>query len=571
MLNSDVSTTSSRESNLNYYTHAFSIDDKTARLLLRGERLQEKGQLHQALVYFDHVLAICPSCTEAAINKDMIERIIASSEQSHTNPTFLESHEKLTPCRILDSHEVAPCANDAGNLDAVPGVSSDDSLDVRDGQEFPATDVADQTVTTSVHNENEPCVVDEEWLEEFRAHLDNTYGETLTNLQGAGQVVPLCSACGRYQPRLPTGQRCIDDGIAYQPASSDQLLCHGCNRHVPESSFSGSGELLFASLFAEFENDAFHEGTDASNGPDAFHEDTDASDGSADTTSKLPDHMSQWPSQTEIVFQDFFVATILQTPADDCRSFAPANFKECLRVWLHGDFGEMYIVPHEFGDVRLPRPDPHDEELFDRDRHCWEADKRGINKILHEIEVKKDMFTPSERDDFIAKVADESASIRHDDFNDLINRMVKFGGPFDSDRDAATAGAIWADPLARASLLQWGSESISLQVLAHVAMASSNRRAVAHDDGVCRILRTAFASYDDRLKWAASTLVLYLICHREKQGPNERTALTTLTIDQDNIRHLLSEMPFLRANLKRINRPDAEHAASIIAPFTVFP
>merc|ERR1712217_895160 len=41
-------------------------------MMVRGERLQEKGQVEQALVYFQEVLRQYPNCDEAKINLNMI-------------------------------------------------------------------------------------------------------------------------------------------------------------------------------------------------------------------------------------------------------------------------------------------------------------------------------------------------------------------------------------------------------------------------------------------------------------------------------------------------------------------
>eukprot|EP00419_Tripos_fusus_P064802 CAMPEP_0172930184 /NCGR_PEP_ID=MMETSP1075-20121228/218861_1 /TAXON_ID=2916 /ORGANISM="Ceratium fusus, Strain PA161109" /LENGTH=256 /DNA_ID=CAMNT_0013791493 /DNA_START=99 /DNA_END=870 /DNA_ORIENTATION=- len=52
----------------------------TAKLLLRGERLQEKGQLDQARFYFEEVLLKIPACTEAEMNLDMIKRALGQRD-----------------------------------------------------------------------------------------------------------------------------------------------------------------------------------------------------------------------------------------------------------------------------------------------------------------------------------------------------------------------------------------------------------------------------------------------------------------------------------------------------------
>ena len=54
-----------------------SLDRRTAAMMYRAERLQEKGQLQQALRYFDRVLGSHPTCEEAAVNARMIREQLA--------------------------------------------------------------------------------------------------------------------------------------------------------------------------------------------------------------------------------------------------------------------------------------------------------------------------------------------------------------------------------------------------------------------------------------------------------------------------------------------------------------
>jgi hypothetical protein len=49
-------------------TNVLGLDEGTAALLVRAERLQEKGQLRQALKYYEVVLLACPECPEAVVN-----------------------------------------------------------------------------------------------------------------------------------------------------------------------------------------------------------------------------------------------------------------------------------------------------------------------------------------------------------------------------------------------------------------------------------------------------------------------------------------------------------------------
>jgi hypothetical protein len=57
-------------------TNVLGLDGGTAALLVRAERLQEKGQLRQALKYYEVVLSACPECPEAVV------RMPASQETS---------------------------------------------------------------------------------------------------------------------------------------------------------------------------------------------------------------------------------------------------------------------------------------------------------------------------------------------------------------------------------------------------------------------------------------------------------------------------------------------------------
>jgi len=72
---SQLSDSSTRSENIKHFTETYGIDDATAQLLYRAEKLQEKGQLDQALVYFKEVLQSHPHVNEARMNVDMIRRM----------------------------------------------------------------------------------------------------------------------------------------------------------------------------------------------------------------------------------------------------------------------------------------------------------------------------------------------------------------------------------------------------------------------------------------------------------------------------------------------------------------
>lgn len=74
---SQQTTASSRAEQMSYLMRELGLDRASARLLYRAERLQEKGQLEQALRYFAQVLATRPDCEEAAVNSRMIREMLA--------------------------------------------------------------------------------------------------------------------------------------------------------------------------------------------------------------------------------------------------------------------------------------------------------------------------------------------------------------------------------------------------------------------------------------------------------------------------------------------------------------
>ncbi|CAJ1458320.1 unnamed protein product [Effrenium voratum] len=73
---SNLSSASSRSEHMAYLMNDLSLDRATASLMYRAERLQEKGQLQQALKYFERVLAT-QHCEEAAVNARMIREQLA--------------------------------------------------------------------------------------------------------------------------------------------------------------------------------------------------------------------------------------------------------------------------------------------------------------------------------------------------------------------------------------------------------------------------------------------------------------------------------------------------------------
>eukprot|EP00930_Biecheleria_cincta_P007252 TRINITY_DN108447_c0_g1_i1.p1 TRINITY_DN108447_c0_g1~~TRINITY_DN108447_c0_g1_i1.p1 ORF type:complete len:196 (+),score=37.19 TRINITY_DN108447_c0_g1_i1:59-646(+) len=69
-----VSSCSSRADDIEYFRQELSLDLARAQLLRRAEKLQEKGQVQQALQYYREVLTAYPNCREAQMNVEMIKR-----------------------------------------------------------------------------------------------------------------------------------------------------------------------------------------------------------------------------------------------------------------------------------------------------------------------------------------------------------------------------------------------------------------------------------------------------------------------------------------------------------------
>jgi len=61
---------------MNYFMNELGLDRTTAVLMQRAERLQERGQLSQALWYFQEVLLQRPNCQEAAVNIRMVNSML---------------------------------------------------------------------------------------------------------------------------------------------------------------------------------------------------------------------------------------------------------------------------------------------------------------------------------------------------------------------------------------------------------------------------------------------------------------------------------------------------------------
>mmetsp|Transcript_129260 Transcript_129260/g.326280 ORF Transcript_129260/g.326280 Transcript_129260/m.326280 type:complete len:401 (+) Transcript_129260:31-1233(+) len=72
-VSSVTSCTTQRSEKCEYFIQEYSMGTMYAKMVVRGERLQEQGQLTQALRLFDKVLMKHPECCEAKFNKEIIE------------------------------------------------------------------------------------------------------------------------------------------------------------------------------------------------------------------------------------------------------------------------------------------------------------------------------------------------------------------------------------------------------------------------------------------------------------------------------------------------------------------
>jgi hypothetical protein len=99
---STLSESSSRTEHMAFWTNVMGMDPASAALLYRAERLQEKGQVRQAIKYYESVLLKSPECTEAIGNirilKELVteedkETIQSSKTQQHSLPTVPEKSE----------------------------------------------------------------------------------------------------------------------------------------------------------------------------------------------------------------------------------------------------------------------------------------------------------------------------------------------------------------------------------------------------------------------------------------------------------------------------------------------
>ena len=68
-----ISSTSSRADHLAYFEQDLHLSPTSARRMYKAQRLQEKGQLLQAMICYDRVVKAHPDCTEAKDNYEILQ------------------------------------------------------------------------------------------------------------------------------------------------------------------------------------------------------------------------------------------------------------------------------------------------------------------------------------------------------------------------------------------------------------------------------------------------------------------------------------------------------------------
>lgn len=77
---SEISTASTRRDQMQYLMEELRLDRTSASIMYKAERLQERGQLRQALFYYNKVLEARPRCQEAAENARMTEQMLRNQQ-----------------------------------------------------------------------------------------------------------------------------------------------------------------------------------------------------------------------------------------------------------------------------------------------------------------------------------------------------------------------------------------------------------------------------------------------------------------------------------------------------------
>ena len=102
---SDLSDDSSRSEQMAYLTNELKIDKVSAAMLYKAERLQDKGQLKQALKYYERVLMKYPGCDEAATNLEIVNELLEDQQKESENLRRLPTiTEQPSPPVITEMH-----------------------------------------------------------------------------------------------------------------------------------------------------------------------------------------------------------------------------------------------------------------------------------------------------------------------------------------------------------------------------------------------------------------------------------------------------------------------------------
>mmetsp|Transcript_113725 Transcript_113725/g.226341 ORF Transcript_113725/g.226341 Transcript_113725/m.226341 type:complete len:144 (+) Transcript_113725:46-477(+) len=118
-LSSELSSTGSKSEDLANLQETWGLDAKHARILLRAQRLEEKGQLDLALTYFKAVLGPYPECQEAIESMDMItchQETKPEKKQLSTAPTRTR---KGAASFGVNLQMVKPCPGQFGSFGAL--------------------------------------------------------------------------------------------------------------------------------------------------------------------------------------------------------------------------------------------------------------------------------------------------------------------------------------------------------------------------------------------------------------------------------------------------------------------
>ena len=87
-------TTSSRIDHMAFLRDAIGLDPVSAGMFYQAERLQEKGQLRQAVKYYERVLQNYPNCIEATTNVTIIQELLVDEDEREKTKESNKEREK---------------------------------------------------------------------------------------------------------------------------------------------------------------------------------------------------------------------------------------------------------------------------------------------------------------------------------------------------------------------------------------------------------------------------------------------------------------------------------------------